>query len=78
MDIDSVIAGLAKPKPGCWASHLEGEPAELLAAIEAFEDEGGFVDRRLTAAKFNEYGSPANDNAVKRHLNRECKCRPPR
>ena len=76
MDVDQIVAGLAKQKPGCWASHLKGEPAELLAAIEAFEDDGGFVNRKLTANKFNEYGVGTNDNQVKRHLNRDCKCRP--
>lgn len=75
-DIDSIIAGLAKTKPGCWALHLTGTAAELLTAIEQFEDEGGYVDRRATAAKLAEYGVRANDNAVKRHLNRDCKCRP--
>lgn len=77
MDIQQIIADLT-PKKGCWVAQLTGDAADLMAGIEAFEDAGGKVSRKETADKLVSWGVTTSQQKVKYHLNRECKCRPPK
>lgn len=80
MDVQAIISELAASnKNACWAAKLTGDAAELLAGIEAYEDEGNKrLPRKEIAERLNKFGADTHAGKVKAHLNRECKCRPPK
>lgn len=73
---DALEAIMAASRPaGCWASHLEGDAAELVRRLREEEDRGNKPNRTAVAKVLREvFDVQVSDERVRHHLTRGCSC----
>lgn len=75
--LDDAIAAVmaASQKPGCWASHLEGDAAKFVARLKEEEDKGNKPNRAATSKILNDvWGVKISDERIRNHFRGSCSC----